>query len=128
MDADDECGAVFHGIDDAIQGLRLEPVVEVGEDEIAAEHEVEAALRHCLADVLLEECDVAAEGGIQAVAAVFSRERTSAQTLGQLLQATESVASLFRTLEHPRIAVRGDDLELHSRKAWLDFRLPQDGE
>ena len=55
MHAEDEQAAVTQYGGNATGGLSLQRVIEIGECQVAAQHEVERAVRHGCADVLPQE-------------------------------------------------------------------------
>ncbi len=101
-------------------------LVEVGEDEVAAEQEIDGRVGNERTHVGMHEVDPAADLVADAIELAGAFEGLLAQANGQLPQAAFLVESDARALEHRLVEVRGDDRELDIGKTRRDLELPDE--
>ena len=84
VDADDQRRGLVHPCMQMAEDLSLQGFHEVGEDEVAAENQIEGPRRECATDVSMSEADAFAKLPPQAINAVRRLECATPPRLGQI--------------------------------------------
>jgi hypothetical protein len=126
MTADDEEALRREGCCDPLQHRLLQRRCEIGEGEIAAQDQIEAARRGLLADVLLQELDALLVHRPQAPAPVVLREGLRGQLGRELTQTCRRVAGAPGAIEKGLVDIGCDNAKGRGRKPRPYLEIPQD--
>ena len=106
-----EITAWSQAIQDVGEQTALLHLVEIGEDEVAAQNYLEKSLWHGLCDVLEAEVNLVAKGAPQAEQTVCAVKGPGNPCLWQVLERTGFIAGNSRPADHCIVCVGGNNFQ-----------------